>query len=77
MIRKAYEFVKETFPYIIIGMLATYIYADHKMDGEVKPISVNIPYLEQDNLDKDTMIRNATTKPSKGQIRGQMKLQGL
>ncbi|MBS6025740.1 MAG: hypothetical protein KIB00_16820 [Paeniclostridium sordellii] len=70
--KKVIDFIKETFPYIIIGMLGTYIYADYKLDGKRLPSSVQMPYVNQENLDNDTYIRNATRGGSKGQIEGRV-----
>ncbi|WP_270505834.1 hypothetical protein [Paraclostridium sordellii] len=67
MVKKCYEFVKEVFPYIIIGMLATYIYADYKLEGKRLPGSVNMPYMKDEALDNDTIIRNAIPRQNRGQ----------
>ena len=52
MVKKCYEFIKEVFPYIVIGMLATYIYADYKLEGKKLPSSVDMPTVE--NYEDDT-----------------------
>lgn len=75
--RKVIDFIKETFPYIIIGMLGTYIYADNKLEGKRLPSATDMPYVNQENLDNDTLIRNATRGGYKGQIESHMQLEEL
>lgn len=58
--KKFIELIKEIAPYVVIGALATYIYADNKLDSKRLPSSVNMPYINQGNLNNDTYIRNAT-----------------
>lgn len=73
--KKFIEFIKEVAPYIVIGALATYIYADYKLEGKRLPSSVQMPYVQNEGLDNDTYIRNATTKGARGQIEGQIHIQ--
>lgn len=76
--KKFIELIKEIAPYVVIGALATYIYADYKLEGKRLPTSVNMPYVQQENLDNDTLIRNATRGGSTGQTQGQnMQLEEL
>ncbi|MGL6107653.1 hypothetical protein [Romboutsia sp.] len=65
--KKFIEFIKEIAPYVVIGALTTFIYADYKLESKKSPTSVQMPYVKDEGLDNDTIIRNAIPKHHNGQ----------